>query len=333
MTGEKKNSLGRLNTLHLLWPVLGLLALVVFNVVTTSGFLSIGMVDGKLYGPLVNIVVQASPIVLVAIGMTLVIATGGIDLSVGSVMAVAGAMAAVVASSSGAVAGLAAGLAAGLCVGAASGGLVAYLKIQPIVATLIFLVLGRGVAMMIAGSKPALIQSDLLLWLGPLAPAIALGMFVVSLLVLNRTSLGLFIASVGDNEVASRLCGLNSALIKLVAYAFSGFCAALAGIVVASRLARADASRLGELVELDAIFAVVVGGTALTGGRFSLAGSLVGALLIQTLTVTMINQGMPPQITPLPKAIVIILVCLLQSERLRRQILAPFQKLKRKAHA
>lgn len=326
---EKKNAGAQ--QIRLLWPILGLLALLLFNVVTTSGFLSIGLVDGRLYGPLVNIVVQSSQIMIVAIGMTLVIATGGIDLSVGSVMALAGTVAAIVGAKMGGVAGVAAGLGAGLLVGAANGGLVSYLKIQPIIATLIFMVFGRGLAMMVTGGNPAPIRSDILLGLGSLAPVLALVLFGVSLLLLTRTPSGLFIASVGDNETASRLCGLSSASIKLQVYLFSGLCAGLAGIAAAGRVHGADASRLGELVELDAIFAVVVGGTALTGGRFSLVGSVVGALLIQTLTITMISRGMPPEITPLPKAIVIVLVCLLQSEKFRGQVLAPF--VQRKARA
>ncbi len=310
---------------RLLWPALGLFALLGFNGLTAEGFFTIGVVDGHLYGPLVTIVVQASPIILVAIGMTLVIATGGIDLSVGSVMAIAGAAAAIASGYGGALGGLLAGLLAGIAVGLANGVLVSFVRIQPIIATLIFLVLGRGLAMMMTGGVPAMIEAPFLARLGPFAPLIAAIVFAVTLLFVRRTALGLFVASVGDNEEASRLSGLQSGLIKLVVYAFSGLCAAVAGIVVSSRLGRADATRLGELVELDAIFAVVVGGTALTGGRFSLAGSVIGALLIQTLTVTMINQGMPPEITPLPKAIVILLVCLLQSEKFRRQVAAPFR--------
>ncbi len=326
MSGGRGAAGWRADGLRLVWPLLGLLALVVFNVFTTDGFLTIGTIDGRLYGPLVNIVVQASPVVLVAIGMTLVIATGGIDLSVGSVMAIAGTAAAVASAGAGGAVGLLAGIAAGLAVGAANGFLVSAVRIQPIIATLIFLVLGRGIAMMIAGGDPAGIVSDFLRGMGSLGPAIAGAVFVTALLFLNRTALGMFVASVGDNEEASRLAGLHSGSIKFLVYVFSGFCAAVAGIIVASRLGRADATRLGELVELDAIFAVVVGGTALTGGKFSVAGSVIGALLIQTLTVTMIHQGMPPEITPLPKAVVILLVCLLQSERFRRQILAPWRK-------
>jgi galactofuranose transport system permease protein len=103
-------------------------------------------------------------------------------------------------------------------------------------------------------------------------------------------------------------------------YAFSGLCAGVAGLIAASNIKAADSSRVGEMMELDAIFAVVVGGTALTGGRFSLAGSIIGALLIQTLTTTMYNVGVPPAVAPVPKAIVIVAVCLLQSARFREQL-------------
>ena len=119
---------------------------------------------------------------------------------------------------------------------------------------------------------------------------------------------------------SSRFCGAPTRLIKVLVYAFSGICAALAGLIATSNIKAADSSRVGELMELDAIFAVVVGGTALTGGRFTLCGSMIGALLIQTLTTTMYNLGMPPAIAPVPKAVVIVLACLLQSSAFRRHI-------------
>lgn len=278
-------------------------------------------VGGAGWEDLRIVLLQSSKVVLVATGMTLVIATGGVDLSVGSVMAVSGSLAAVLAASGRPVgAAVAAGLAAGAAIGGANGVLVSVAGVQPIVATLIFMVFGRGAAMLVTGSQPVPIDADGLLAFGDRAPVIALLAFVATALVLGRTALGWFVSAVGDNETASRLCGLRSGRIKVLVYVFSGVCAAVAGLVAAARVETADASRLGELLELDAIFAVVVGGTALTGGRFSLVGSLVGALLIQTLTFTMIRQGMPPEITPVPKAIVIVSVCLLQSESFRRRV-------------
>jgi simple sugar transport system permease protein len=315
------------------WPLAGLLILLAFNALFTPGFFQLELVEGRLIGTPVHIAVQASRIILVATGMTLVIATRGVDLSVGSVMAISGATAAVLGSG-----GtpfpllLAAGLAVGAAVGFSNGLLVAALRIQPIIATLIFMVLGRGVAMLITGGQPRPLHNEALLFLGsghllglPLPPLIALAVLLLTAAVLRITPLGLFISATGSNETASRLAGLPSARIKILVYLFCGVAAAFAGLITAARVETADPARLGELVELDAIFAVVVGGTALTGGRFTLAGSLIGALLIQTLSLTMINQGMPPEITPAPKALVILAVCLLQSEEFRKRIFSSFR--------
>ncbi|MES1167608.1 MAG: ABC transporter permease, partial [Oleiharenicola lentus] len=120
---------------------------------------------------------------------------------------------------------------------------------------------------------------------------------------------------VGDNPVASRFAGLATGRITLLVYALCGLCAAFAGIIETANIGAADAQRAGENLELDAIFAVVVGGTALGGGRFFLVGSFVGALLLQMLVTTMYNLGVPPAVAPVPKAILIIAVCVLQSER------------------
>jgi len=128
----------------------------------------------------------------------------------------------------------------------------------------------------------------------------------------------LFLEAVGDNETASRFAGLAAARIKALAYIFCGACAGLAGVLAAANIRAADAYRAGENMELDAIFAVVVGGTALTGGRFVILGTAIGALLIQTLTTTMYNLGVPPAIAPVPKALLIIGVTLLQSDKVGR---------------
>jgi simple sugar transport system permease protein len=122
---------------------------------------------------------------------------------------------------------------------------------------------------------------------------------------------------VGDNPIASRFAGIATARVTCLVYVFSGFCAALAGVMAAANVQAADSYRVGENMELDAIFAVVVGGTALTGGRFLLLGSFVGALLLQTLTQTMYYAGVPPAVAPVPKALLILAVCLLQSDRTR----------------
>jgi galactofuranose transport system permease protein len=318
----------------ILWPLLGLLALVVLNLVLNHGFLNISVLDGRLYGLPVDILNQGARGLVLALGMTLVIATGGVDLSVGSVMAVAGAVAAVLlAKGSGLALALGAGLVLALAAGGANGLLVARLGIQPIVATLILMVVGRGAAQLITNGEVVVVKSEAFEFLGnghvlglPFAPLLAGVLFVAAHLFLRRTAAGLFIEAVGDNEQAARFSGLAAARVKGLVYVFCGFCAGLAGLMAAANIRAADSYRMGENMELDAIFAVVVGGTALTGGRFLLLGAFVGALLLQTLTTTMYNLGVPPAVAPVPKAILILVVCLLQSEHARRWFGGLFKK-------
>ncbi len=313
----------------LLWPILGLLALLTFNAIFAPGFFRLELRDGHLYGTLVDILNQGSKVMILAIGMTLIIATGGVDLSVGSLMAIAGAVAAVLVTQTTLpfAAVLGATLALTTITGIANGLLVAAIGIQPIIATLILMVAGRGIAMLITDGQIITFEHAPLVFVGnghflalPFTVTIILAMLGLTLLVTRKTAIGLFLESVGDNEKAARFCGINTSFVKVVVYAFSGLCAGIAGLIATSNIKAADSSRVGEMMELDAIFAVVVGGTALTGGRFTLVGSIVGALLIQTLTTTMYNLGVPPAVAPVPKAIVIVAVCLLQSEKFRQQI-------------
>lgn len=317
----------------LLWPVLGLLALLVFNAIYAPGFFHLELRDGHLYGTLVDILNQGSKVMLLAIGMTLIIATGGVDLSVGSLMAIAGAVAAVLVTQTAlpfaAIVGTTLALTA--IAGTANGLLVAAVGIQPIIATLILMVAGRGIAMLITDGQIITFEHAPLVFVGnghflalPFTVTMVLAVLLATLLATRKTAIGLFLESVGDNEKAARFCGINTAFVKVVVYAFSGLCAGIAGLIATSNIKAADSSRVGEMMELDAIFAVVVGGTALTGGRFTLVGSIVGALLIQTLTTTMYNLGVPPAVAPVPKAIVIVAVCLLQSEKFRQQIAGCF---------
>jgi ribose/xylose/arabinose/galactoside ABC-type transport system permease subunit len=320
----------RLASNRLFWPILGLALLLGFNLIFCKGFFHLEVRDGHLYGSLVDVLKQGSRCMLLALGMTLVIATGGVDLSVGSIMAIAGAIAALLVVETeipfAAVVAVALGVAA--VAGMLNGALVAYVGIQPIVATLILMVAGRGVAKLITDGQILVfgghktfcaIDGGHFLYL-PVPIAIVAVVFAATVVLTRKTAAGMFIEAVGDNETASRFSGVNVSAVKIMVYAFSGLCAGIAGLIDASGIEGADSNQAGLFMELDAIFAVVVGGTALTGGRFTLAGSIIGAVLIQTLTTTMYYLGMPAAYAPAPKALVIIAVCLLQSEPFRRQL-------------
>lgn len=313
----------------LVWPVAGLALLLLFNFIFTEGFFRIEVRDGRLYGVLIDILNHGSKVMLLALGMALVIATGGVDLSVGAVMAIAGAVAAQLINMEGVPfpVVIAASLSVALLAGAWNGLLVGAFNVQPIVATLILMVAGRGVAQLITGGQIITFTDPRLVYVGngslfglPFPVLLSLGMLVITILLTRKTAIGLFIESVGDNQRASLYAGVSSGGVKFLVYVFSGFCAGLAGLVAASNIKCADANHAGLFLELDAILAVVVGGTALTGGRFYLAGAIVGALFIQTLTTTMYMRNVSADVAPVPKAIAILAVCLLQSGLFRRKV-------------
>ncbi|MGR6502317.1 ABC transporter permease [Shewanella sp. Koi 1] len=332
----KSTSIGRY-----LWPLLALTILLLANLFIDSSFFNISYQDDRLYGSLIDILNRSAPVALLSIGMSLVIATGGIDLSVGAVMAIAGAVCAnlLLVPDISLVTVIAAGLIVGLLAGCINGGLVSFLGIQPIVATLLLMVAGRGVAQLINQGQIITFQHPGFAAIGvgqflglPMPVWIVIGMLTFSQLLLRKTALGLFIEAVGCNAKASRYLGINDKSIKLFAYGIAGLCAALAGMISTADIQGSDANNAGLWLELDAVLAVVIGGAALTGGRFSLILSVVGALIIQTLATTIIVSGLPAKFNLLIKAIVILTVLLLQSAKFRRQLSALFTS-KREADA
>jgi simple sugar transport system permease protein len=212
---------------------------------------------------------------------------------------------------------------AALC-GLWNGLLVARVGMQPIIATLILMVAGRGVAQLITNGQIITVYYAPYFFIGngfllglPFAVFIAGAVWLALHLLMTRTALGLFIQAIGINPAAARLAGLPERLITVCVYVFCGFAAGVAGLIVSSNVKSADGNNAGMLLELDAILAVTLGGTLLTGGRFSLAGSVLGALIIQTLTSTIYSIGVPPEINLLVKAAVVFVVMLLQSAEFR----------------
>jgi len=318
-----------------IWPAIALILLLLFNLVVNPSFFSLSFQDGRMFGSLIDILHRGSIIAILALGMTLVVASGGVDLSVGSVMAIAGAVVAVLLNQYHFSFWLALPIALFLCsaVGLFNGLLVSFARVQPIVATLVLMVAGRGIAMLATDGQIVTLNNSTFIFLGngallgfPFTVTLLLTVVVSILLLMRRSGLGLFLEALGDNEKAATYCGVNTRWIKASMYAISGFCAGLAGLVSTANIKAADSSRIGELIELDAIFAVVVGGTALTGGRFTLIGSVIGALIIQTLTTTMYNFGVPSIIAPVPKAVIVLAICLLQSDHFRTAVLSVFQR-------
>jgi simple sugar transport system permease protein len=320
-----------------MWPLAGLIALLLVNLLITPEFFQLEIKDGRLYGSLIDVLNRAAPVALLAIGMSLVIATGGVDLSVGSVMAIAGAVSAglVVSGVDNVVVIVGGGLLAGLVAGMVNGVLVGYFGIQPIVATLILMVAGRGVAQLINAGQIVTFHHDAFGFMGsghllglPFPVIIVMVVFVLVQWVMRRTALGLFVEAVGCNPRASHYVGINQRMIKMMVYCISGLCAALAGMIATADISGSDANNVGLWLELDAILAVVIGGATLAGGRFSIFLSIVGALIIQALTITIILSGVPPKFNLLIKAAAIIVILLLQSPEFHRQ-LARFRQASR----
>ncbi len=319
---------------RLFWPVVVLLALILVNTLSRPTFVRITVQDGRLYGSLIDILRNSAPLMLVALGMTLVIATRGIDLSVGAVMAVSGAVALQIIQDSGDAANpavlavaIGAGLLAGLACGVWNGFLVAVLGIQPIIATLVLMLAGRGIALLVTGGFITTINSDPYKFMAqgyvlglPFAFYVSLAAIAIVALLERRTALGVLTEAVGINPAASRLAGVRSRGIIWGAYAASGLLAGFAGLLYSSNIMAADANAAGLYIELDAILAVVLGGTSLVGGTFSIAGTVVGVFTIQTLKSTITFLGVPPAVTPVFMAAVVVIVVLIQSSRLRRWV-------------
>ncbi len=319
---------------RLFWPVALLILLLVSNLYFSPSFFSIRMQDGHLYGSLIDILRAATPLILVAVGMTLVIATGGIDLSVGSVMAIVGALACLRISGladqnslTGVLLAVGLALLLALVCGLWNGVLVAGVGIQPIIATLILMVAGRGIAQLITEGQIINVNSEPYRVIGagyaltlPVSVIIVAIVVAISVLLTRRTALGLLIESVGGSPMASRLAGIHARQLTITVYVFAAFCAGVAGLIFSSNVSSADGNNAGNLVELDAILAVVIGGTALTGGRFSIAGSVLGAIMIKALDITIYTIGIPSESNLLFKALVVVVLCLIQSPTFRARV-------------
>jgi ribose transport system permease protein len=288
-------------------------ALVLFNVIFTTNFATTAT--------LFNLLIQVAPVLIVSLGMALVIGTEGVDLSVGAVMALASAIVPLYLGYGWPVAVLIA-LVVGTIAGALNGTLVAFVGIQPIIATLALFVGGRGLAQVMVGGQLQIISDPSFVALGraevlgiPVTVIVAAVLAIAVGFLVQRTTFGRYLLAVGGNRTASFLSGHPVRAVLVVVYAISGALATIAGVLATARLSAGDPSTIGLLVELDAIAAVVIGGTPLSGGKVSILGTVTGALVMQVITATFIMNNLPFTYAQILKAVVILLAVYIQRGR------------------
>ncbi|MFJ9210123.1 Ribose ABC transport system, permease protein RbsC [Streptomyces sp. L-9-10] len=267
--------------------------------------------------------VQVAPVLIVALGMALAIGSEGVDLSVGSVMALSTSLLSLYLGYGPWIA-LIVAVIGGAAVGLANGSLIAFIGVQPIVATLALMVAGRGVALVllpqlkdVRDPTMASLGSGDLLGI-PYVVLIAAVLALAVAFTVRRTTFGRQLLAIGDSRPAAKLAGLPVRRVLIVVYICSGVLAAIAGVLATARLQASDPTSLGTLMELSAITAVVVGGTPLSGGRIRIGGTVAGAVLIQLLTATLIKHDLPPSWTQIAQAVVIVLAVYAARERGKR---------------
>jgi len=344
-----RNSLIKsLTSSRLTFSLVVLFAVVIQNILTTPSFFNISITNGLISGYIPNILDEASELVIVTLGMTLVTAaSGGQDISVGSIMAISASFCGLLLNGpeyrtdvfhSPYLLALLVGVLGGALCGAFNGFLVSGLKIQPMIASLILFTAGRSIAKQITHGQTIYIMNPVYKWLGVQIPGVPIRtsiivsvvMIIIVVLLVKLTSLGLYVQSVGINGSSARLVGLNARVIKFMAFVISGVLAGVAGLVGSSSVGSVNSGELGLAIEMDAILAVALGGNMLGGGKFSIAGSVIGAYTIQAITTTLYAMSVRADQLNVYKALIIIVIIVASSdvfkERLKTLIRKVFSK-------
>lgn len=328
------------NLSHLLVPLFALLVLVLFNLIRDPGFFSVELSannngDPVLKGNLVSILNGASELAILAMGMTLVTAaSGGQDISVGALATIAASVFIKTLRGTGTITGgtlllgFLACCAVAMLFGCFNGTLVSVFHIQPMIATLILFTCGRSIAYWINGGASPTVDSPLVTSLGSFIPGIpvptpiliVIFMGILFSLVFRFTNLRLYLQTVGINEGAARLNGINSVGMKLLSFIILGVCCAFSGTIGACRLSMVNHEMLLLDIEMDAILAVAIGGNNLGGGKFSMIGSIIGAYVIQALTITLYAMKVPSTDIKAYKALVIIILVVVGSPVVKQKV-------------
>lgn len=331
------NKIKKLTSKRLFLPIFCMLLVMMVNIIFDIAggnfpfnFFMISIRNGVLYGRLIDVLNRGSEIAILAIGMTLVVSSSaGTDISVGSVMSLSASFCCMLLAGYGVssanelamplIVGVVAGILMGCLCGCFNGFLVAYLGVQPMVATLILYSAARAIGLLLCNNLIVYVRDDSFKFFGgycgfiPTPIVIAAICVLIMSLLLKKTALGLYVQSVGINKKASRIAGLNSSKIIFLCYVVCGLCAGIAGIVASSRISSADSNNIGLSYEMDAILAVALGGNSLGGGKFALAGSIIGAYTIQAITTTLYAVGVSSDQAPVFKAIIVLIIVAIQA--------------------
>jgi simple sugar transport system permease protein len=317
---------------QLFLPLSVLAILILINLIKGADYFSMSIINGALYGNIPNILFGASELVILAIGMTLVTSSsGGQDISVGVAAAITSSVFVRILLGAGDItwmtifAAFLASCAVGIVIGAFNGTLVSIFKVQPMVATLILFTAGRSVAFLIDGRLSPILANDLTGQLGSVIPGVPIqtpiiltAIFIALFaLLMKTTNLKLYSQSVGINEKAARLNGINPVRIKFLTYMILGICSAVAGFIAVTKAGRHDSVNLLKFVEMDAILAVAIGGNALGGGKFSITGSIIGAYTIEVLNRTLLRLEVDTETIKAFKAVFIIILMVIASPVVR----------------
>ncbi len=330
------------------WAVIAECLILIVCLVVRPDFFSISYQPSvkMLYGSLIDILNRSAEITIISMGMTLVIALGGADLSVGALVAVAGAMAlkllrwdVTIYNTPGDysvkpfVLVILLPLITCLCMGIFNGFLVGQLKLQAMIATLILMVGGRGIAQILTNGKQFTTLYSPFRWIGqgsflflPTPVVIMILVVAAVMIFVRKTAFGTFVESVGINGSASRLSGINAKKVIMIVFALTGFLSGIAGLIYSSRIMSCDSNNAGLNYETDAILAVVIGGTSMAGGKFSLSGTIIGSIIIRTIVTFVYYFGIAAEATMAFKALIIAVVIVLQSEPVRNAMAKRAQK-------
>ena len=325
----------KLHISHLLLPLSVLAVLIVINLIKGADYFSVKVINGALYGNIPNLLFGSSELVILAIGMTLVTASSrGQDISVGVVAAITSAVFVQVLQHSGDITwmtilfGFFVSCGVGILLGAFNGSLVSIFKVQPMVATLILFTAGRSISFMIDGKLSPVLANELTSQLGGVMPGLPIqtpiiltAIFIALVAVfLKTTNLRLYAETVGINDRAARLNGINPMKIQFLTYMLLGICCAVAGFIAVTKAGRHDSVNILKFVEMDAILAVAIGGNALSGGKFSITGSIIGAYTIEMLSRTLLRLEVGTETIKAFKAVFIIILMVVSSPVVREYL-------------